>query len=186
MVQPLWDGRMLVVLVRHMAVDVQTGTCYGRKDIPLRPDALERVPPMAAKICAQGIGRVWTSPAVHCRVLADAVAALTATTPVIEPCLQELNFGAWEGVPWDTVPRSELDRWAASPLRFAPPGGESGQEFLDRVDQAHRAICADGRDCVVVSHGGPLKVLAALFNGTVPDLRAPAPALGSIIVMSTR
>jgi alpha-ribazole phosphatase len=177
---------MIVVLVRHLAVHVQPGACYGRMDVPLRPDALEYVPSLAAEICAYGIARVWTSPAARCRVLADAIVALAGTSPVIDPRLQELHFGAWEGVPWDLVPRSELDRWAATPLSFAPPGGESGQQFLDRMYEFHQAICAAGEDCVVVSHGGPLKVQTALFQGETPDLRAPAPALGSVMVIATR
>jgi alpha-ribazole phosphatase len=177
---------MMVVLVRHLAVQVQPGTCYGRLDLPLRPDVREQVPLLAAKICAHGIGRVRTSPAARCRVLADAIVAMTGTSPVIDPRLQELHFGTWEGVPWDLVPRSELDRWDAAPLSFAPPGGESGHAFLDRVHEAHKAICADGQDCIVVSHGGPLKVLTALFQGETPDLRAPAPALGSVTVIATR
>jgi alpha-ribazole phosphatase len=177
---------MTVILVRHLAVHVQLGTCYGRLDLPLRSDVLEHVPSLAAKICAHGIARVWTSPAARCRVLADAIVAMTGTLPVIDSRLQELHFGAWEGVSWDLLPRSELDRWAATPLSFAPPGGESGQEFLDRVDEVRQAIRAAGEDCVIVSHGGPLKVLTTLLQGETPDLRAPAPALGSVTVIATR
>lgn len=177
---------MMVVLVRHMAVDVRSGTCYGRMDVALRPDVLKQVPPLAATICTHGVARVWTSPAVRCRVLADAIVVKTGTSPVIDPRLQELYFGTWEGVPWDMVPRSELDRWAATPMSFAPPGGESGWEFLDRVRHVQQAICAAGEDCVVVSHGGPLKVLSALLRGETPDLHAPAPALGSMTVIAAR
>jgi alpha-ribazole phosphatase len=177
---------MMVVLVRHLAVQVQPGTCYGRLDLPLRLDVLEDIPRLAAAICAHGIARVWTSPAVRCRILAYAIVEIVGKSAVVDPRLQELHFGAWEGVPWDSVPRSKLDRWAATPLTFAPPGGESGQEFLDRVYKVHRAICAAGEDCVVVSHGGPLKVLSALLQGEIPDLRTPAPALGSVTVIATR
>ena len=177
---------MMVVLVRHLAVHVQWGTCYGRMDVPLRPDVLEHVPPLVAEICAYDIARVWTGPAARCRVLADAIVAVAGTSPVIDPRLHELHFGTWEGIPWDLVPRSELDRWAATPLSFAPPGGESGQEFLDRVSDVYRAICTAGEDCVVVSHGGTLKVLRAFLQGETPDLYAPAPAMGSITVIATR
>jgi alpha-ribazole phosphatase len=168
-----------------MAVDVQSGTCYGRLDLPLRLDLLAHVPTLAAGICAHGIARVWSSPAVRCRVLADAIVEIAGTSALIDPRLQELHFGAWEGVPWDLVPRSELDRWAVTPLSFAPPGGESGQEFLDRVYEVHQEMRAAGEDCIVVSHGGPLKVLAALLQGETPDLLAPAPALGSVTVIAT-
>lgn len=163
---------------------VQSDTCYGRMDVPLRPDVLKHVPPLAAEVCAHGIARVWTSPAMRCRVVADAIVAIGGTSLVVDPRLQEMDFGAWEGLAWGAVPRAELDRWAAAPLSFAPPSGESGQAFLDRVCAAHQAIRAAGEDCAVISHGGPLKVLSALFQDATVDLRAPAPAMGSVTVMT--
>jgi len=175
---------MIVVLVRHLAADIGAGICYGRMDMPLRQDSLADIPRLAAEICAHSIGRVWTSPAARCRVLADAIAAIAGTSPIIDPRLQELNFGKWEGLAWDAIPRSEIDRWVAAPLSFAPPGGEGGQEFLDRMQEIHEVICAVGEDCVVVSHGGPLKVLTALLQGNTPDLHASAPAFGSVAIIT--
>ncbi len=180
------DGHvhMMVVLVRHLATNIGAGICYGRMDMPLRPDSLADVPRLAAEICAHGIARVWTSPAARCCILADAIVAIAGTSAIIDPRLQELNFGEWEGLAWDSIPRSEIDRWAAAPLSFAPPGGESGQEFLDRMHEVHQAISAVGEDCVVVTHGGPLKVLTTLLQGYTPDLRAPAPAFGSVAIIT--
>jgi alpha-ribazole phosphatase len=98
--------------------------------------------------------------------------------------LQELDFGAWEGQPWAAVPRIDLDRWAASPLTFAPPGGESGADLIRRVRAVCAAITDDRRNCLIVSHGGPLKILLALLRARDPDLLAPAPPLGSVTVVS--
>ena len=176
--------RMIVVLVRHPAVQVRPGTCYGRLEVPLRPDGVARIPRLAAKIFAHGIPRVWTSPASRCRVVAGAVVAMGGAELMVDPRLQEFDFGAWEGLAWDAIPRSELDRWAATPRGFAPPGGESEQAFLERVCRAHQEIRAGGKDCAVISHGGPLKVLSALLRGTSPNLRAPAPAMESITIIS--
>src|ERR1700688_694147 len=67
------NNTMIVVLVRHLAASIGAHICYGRTDMPLRPDSLADVPRLAAEICAHGIGRVWTSPAARCRVLADAI-----------------------------------------------------------------------------------------------------------------
>jgi alpha-ribazole phosphatase len=118
-------------------------------------------------------GTVWTSPAQRCRLVADALGVAR-----IDLRLQELDFGEWEGLAWDDVPRKALDAWAADVSGFAPPGGESGAALIARV----RAFASDlpRGDHVVITHGGPLKVLTPLLRGLPVDLLAPAPALGSI------
>jgi alpha-ribazole phosphatase len=172
---------MIVVLVRHPAPNVPAGVCYGRLDFPLRADSIAQLPYLAEAIQAHGIATVRVSPAQRCRLLADFVVRSGRASLLVDPRLQELDFGAWEGVAWDDVPRDELDRWAADPLGFAPPGGEGGAALVGRVRQVHQAIVAAGEDCAVIAHGGPLKILAALLRGLAPDLLAPAQRFGSII-----
>jgi alpha-ribazole phosphatase len=121
-------------------------------------------------------GTVWTSPAQRCRVIAEALGPC-----VIDPRLQELDFGDWEGLGWDAVPRTALDQWAADPMGFTPPGGESGAALVARVSAFAGELPAG--DHVVVTHGGPLKVLVAVLAGQTVDLLAPPPALGSVTVM---
>jgi alpha-ribazole phosphatase len=87
----------------------------------------------------------------------------------------ELDFGEWDEVDWDDVPRDGLDRWAADPYGFAPPGGESGAELIRRVAAVRDALLSDGRAAVVVSHGGPLRLLGPMLRGQQPDLLSPAP-----------
>lgn len=163
----------MIALVRHPAV-AAGGRCYGRTDLPVADPG--SVAPLAARLAALG-GTVWTSPAARCRMVAAAVGA-----HVVDPRLQELDFGAWEGVPWDDVPRAALDAWAADPWGFAPPGGESGSDLVARVTGFARALPPG--DHVVVTHGGPLKVLVAVLTGHAVDLLAPPPAPGSITVAS--
>ena len=171
---------MKVTLIRHAAPLIAPGICYGRLDIAADPAAAESVCRRAAGRPATGVTRVWTSPARRCRDLANAIALSLAVPVTVDPRLQELDFGAWEGKSWDEVARAELDAWAASPLAFAPPGGESGSMLTTRVHDFYTGLRRDGRNCIVISHGGPLKILAALLRGTPVDLLAPAPAIGSI------
>lgn len=174
---------MKVVLARHLECSVSPGICYGRTDVSLSTNAIHHIPGVAAEISLHRISRVWTSPASRCRVLGEAV-AITSRVPLhVDPCLSELDFGAWEGLPWNDLLRADLDRWADDPLTFSPPEGENGQALLDRVRQVHQAIRATGDDCAVISHGGPLKVLSALLRGVEPDLLAPQPAIGSITII---
>ena len=161
----------MIALVRHPAV-AAGGRCYGRADLPIDAEAAAS---LAARLAPLG-GTVWTSPAQRCRLVAAALGAHR-----VDERLQELDFGAWEWLPWDAVPRAALDAWAADPLAFAPPGGESGAALVARVGAFHRALPPG--DHVVISHGGPLKVLAALLIGRVPDLLAPAAAPGCVSLL---
>jgi alpha-ribazole phosphatase len=174
------------VLVRHPPAAIAPGICYGRLDIGLRGDATETAREIVSAVAGTEASavRVWTSPATRCVVVAEAVARAIGADVLVDPRLQELDFGAWEGLEWDSVPRASLDAWAADPIDFAPPGGESGKALLARVRAVHQASVAAGQDCVIVSHGGPLKLLAALIRREVPDLLATAPPMGSVQVLT--
>jgi alpha-ribazole phosphatase len=169
---------MRITLIRHPRPLIEPGVCYGRLDMPLHPSAEAVIARIAADLAPGGISRVWTSPARRCRALADAIATVRAVPLTVDARLRELDFGDWEGRPWDAVARAELDSWAAAPLTFAPPGGETGTALIARVRDFEAEIRAGLQDCAVVSHGGPLNVLAALLHGKHPDLLSPPPPIG--------
>lgn len=168
------------MLVRHPRLLEASTICYGRLDIGPHPASVaETANAATAAMAALDRPLVWSSPARRCL----AVAQLLGPTPAVDDRLLELHFGAWEGLAWDDVDRAALDLWAASPMEFAPPGGESGASLVERVRAFHAMLDAAGRDCVVVSHGGPLKVLRNLLAGEDVDLLTPAPGLGSVASM---
>jgi alpha-ribazole phosphatase len=160
----------MISLVRHPRVAIAPGICYGRLDVVIAaPDSVTSI---AEQVRAIG-ATVWSSPARRCRAVADAIGPHR-----IDARLLELDFGAWEGCRWDDIPRDELDRWAADPWGFAPPRGESGAALVQRVTAFRDDILAG--DHVVVSHGGPLKVLMQMLRGETVDLMVPPPPLGSV------
>jgi alpha-ribazole phosphatase len=164
---------MKVVLVRHPTPLIAPGVCYGRR-LDIAAVTAENIvsDPLLA-----GARKIWSSPARRCLGVADPIATSLGVPLQVDDRLQELDFGDWEGQPWSTIPRDDLDRWAADPLAFAPPRGESGAALVDRVRSFRAEL---NIDCVVVSHGGPLKVLSALLRGQAVDLLAPPPAIGSV------
>jgi alpha-ribazole phosphatase len=91
-----------------------------------------------------------------------------------------MDFGAWEGLSWDAIPRPDLDRWAADLLGFAAPGGETGAALVARVTAFWHSLADQPRSHVVITHGGPLKVLIALANHQPVDLARPTLPLGGI------
>ncbi len=168
----------MLVLIRHPPVALPAGTCYGRLDVELSPytdlaDIVGRLTTFPKFV-------LWSSPSVRCRVVAEAIAAAVGVVVRLDSRLLELDFGVWEGLPWSDVPRAELDRWAACPASFAPPGGESGASLVARVAELYGSLEQLRGAHVVVSHGGPLRLLAALAAGRRIDLLARPPDLGSV------
>lgn len=175
---------MRIVLIRHPAPLIDPGICYGRLDVGLDPSAEQDIARLALDPDLQGATRVRSSPAGRCKRLADAIALARALPLTIDRRLRELDFGDWEGQQWDVIARADLDRWAASPLYFAPPGGESGAELIMRIREFHADLRCDRQNCIIVSHGGPLKVLAALLRRMPVDLLVAAPAVGSVQIVT--
>ena len=168
-------------LVRHPPVTGGAGRCYGRLDLPLaEPETA--IPRLVTALAPMRGATIHTSPLARCRLVAEALAAdWGRPSPISDPRLAELNFGSWEGQSWDDIPRDALDRWAADLRGFAPPGGESGAALVARVTDFWTAASAAGGAHVIITHGGPLKVLQALAEGEPVDLLRPAPPPGSML-----
>jgi alpha-ribazole phosphatase len=141
-------------LIRHPAPRVAAGICYGRSDLPLAAD----VAAAAARIRPQLPADlpVYTSPLQRCRQLADALHPAARS----DARLLEMNFGLWEMQPWDLIEREGLDGWAADPLGYTPPEGESVgamqrrvRDFIDEI--GHQGI----RSAALVAHAGVMKVV---------------------------
>ena len=149
---------MHLYLIRHPHPEVEPGLCYGRSDLSLIEDATicaARIAPLLPAAAP-----VYSSPLKRCRQLADAL----SPTPYLDPRLMELDFGAWEMLPWDAISPSALDAWAANPLHFKGHGGESAAELRARV-AAFLDDHTDHDELVLVTHGGVMKACASLLLG---------------------
>jgi alpha-ribazole phosphatase len=141
---------MALILVRHTRVDLPAGTCYGQADVPLlQPhdppfDGVgQRLRALLARIGAQTrVGAVVCSPLSRARLLAQHLAADHGQAVAVDPRWMELHFGAWEGRRWDDIPRVESDPWAADTHHRAPPGGETQNALIARVQAALAALHA--------------------------------------------
>lgn len=173
-----------VALLRHPPVRALPNRCYGRADLTLLDGWEATLPSYLTALAAQRPSMVWTSPLSRCLLPAQALAGLLAIPVHVDPRLIELDFGEWDGLDWDDVSRASLDLWAADPMGFAAPGGESGVMLVRRVEALCADILADARDCVIVSHGGPLRLLGPMLRREVPSLLAPAPAMGRLEFVS--
>ncbi|MCX6951418.1 MAG: alpha-ribazole phosphatase family protein [Verrucomicrobia bacterium] len=153
---------MNVVLIRHTRIVAPPGVCFGRSDVPLAatfPDEAEDVRARLPWVPAE----VWSSPAPRCRALADRLGAARVR---LDPRLQELNFGAWEGRRWDDFRSPESEAWALDPWNQRPPGGESAAELWARVDALRADLLTRGGDRIaIVTHAGVIRAWRGLTAG---------------------
>ncbi|HOB46072.1 MAG TPA: alpha-ribazole phosphatase family protein [Zoogloea sp.] len=155
---------MELYLIRHPRPAVEPGICYGQTDLGLAEpvDAVAaRLRPLLPESFA-----LYASPLRRARLLAEALG-----TPQLDPRLKEIHFGDWEGRSFDDIGQAALDAWAAAPLDFAPPGGESPRQMSARAHAFLADLCAAPSvpAAVVVAHGGPLRALAGKLLGLPPE-----------------
>lgn len=176
---------MGIDLLRHGATTLRGHYC-GSTDAPLTMDG------MAAMLDAVQ-GRRWqrivSSPLTRCADFAESLAAQLGVPCRIDARLRELHFGSWEGRHPREIPEAELGAFWADPLGAAPPGSESLRALQSRVFAAWLELAEDAVSTLVVTHGGPIRVLLALERGLpltrsheieVPLaglIRLPSPAL---------
>jgi alpha-ribazole phosphatase len=141
-------------LIRHPAPDVAAGICYGGSDLPLAADvaaAAARIRPRLPPDLP-----LYTSPLQRCRQLADALHPAARS----DERLREMSFGLWEMQAWDRIQREALDGWAADPLGYTPPEGESVGTLQQRVRDFIAEIQRQGiQSAVLVAHAGVMKVI---------------------------
>ncbi len=151
---------MILHLIRHPKPCIAPGICYGRLDL-----SAENPAAVADKLRIEyrsGLP-LWSSPLRRCRELAECLHA----QPLFDERLAEMNFGAWEGQPWDAIPRAQLDAWAADVAGYEPPGGESARTLQ------HRALAfvasLNVPEAVIVTHAGIIRTLLAHWQGLPPE-----------------
>lgn len=113
---------------------------------------------------------VVTSPLVRCAEFAAALARRWNLPLETDARLREIHFGEWEGRSvrelWAEDPDA-LTRFWNDPVAHPPPGAEPVPEFRWRVLAAWREHLRRhaGRRVLVVSHGGPIRVILGEVRG---------------------
>lgn len=182
-------------LLRHARPLIDAGVCYGRLDVA----AVAALTAQAAKnfspqLSADAVLR--HSPLQRCELLAHALIALKpnfALNACADTRLQEMGFGAWEGLPWEQIPRADIDAWAADLASYAPGNGEPLAAMLQRVKNALQDSWAvdsqhGQRDVVWVTHAGVIRCVQWLLQRgnhlpTSADWTLPAPGFGQWLAL---
>lgn len=149
---------MRIVFVRHTAVNVESGVCYGRYDVGVKdtfPEEADRVKTALSEITARsgkGFDAVYRSPLSRCALLAEACGYGEA---IPDNRLLEMNFGEWEMKRYEEIRDPRLQEWYDDWVNVAPTGGESFLDQYRRVEAFIAEIKESGKENVLVfAHAG--------------------------------
>lgn len=155
-----------VYLLRHGETECGAGY-WGRTDVALSARGLQQ---MRDAVAMLPVERIVTSPLQRCRAFADELSACRGLPLSIEPRLQELDFGHWDGraaADIMTDDANALEKFWRNPNLHPPPGGETVRALIARVGAAIRDVMGrtEGRNVLAVTHGGPIRTILCLMQG---------------------
>jgi broad specificity phosphatase PhoE len=105
------------------------------------------------------------------RQTADHIASELGLQPTVIEDLQEIAFGSWDGLTNEEAQAQDPELFSAwqGSWEVAPPGGESLEDFDERIRRARNQVLERfaGQTVVVVAHVMPIRgfVRAALNAG---------------------
>ena len=159
-------------IVRHGETPANTGgVWHGSTDTPLSDRGREQAKAVGAHLAAAPgpFSHIYSSPLQRARHTAEAIASGLGLEIKEDSGLTEFDLGSWEGKTYTSLYKDYKlwDKMKEDP-NFAPHGGESPRQVVDRYVGALRGIANahPGESVIVVGHGGALSMaLAELIEG---------------------
>ena len=164
---------MRILLARHGETPWNAeGRYQGQIDIPLSPTGEAQARALGARLQDQPLTRAVASPLSRARRTAE-LALGEARVPMLtlDPGLQEIAHGTWEGKLAAEIGAEDPDRfraWREAPETVQMPQGESLQQVLDRAWPAFQTACEElGPEdtLLVVAHDAVNRVLLCRVLG---------------------
>ena len=138
--------------------------CQGQMDSQLNDTGRAQAAKAAEALKNEPIDRIVCSPLSRARHTAETVAKYHDLDIQFDDDLMEVHLGDHQGKPLGDWAN---DFWAGN---YAPPNGETFQQFCDRVWAAMQRAIALGPNTLIVAHGG-LWLAAQEFVTFEPETR---------------
>src|SRR3954465_9293373 len=171
-------GAATLLLVRHgESAPVRDGEdvplLEGQSDPDLDPVGVEQAQRVADRLAGEDLAAIYVTPLRRTAQTAAPLARRLGLEPRVEPDLQEVGLGDWEGGlfrkhvragPPIALPIRSQQRWDVI------PGAEPGERFAARVRDGIERIAQTHADerVVVVVHGGTIGMALSTALG-IPE-----------------
>lgn len=158
---------MKIYLVRHGQTSWNQQCRYqGTKDIPLDEEGISQVEKLAERLKDVAWDGATSSDLNRAKTTAEIILQHQPKTQLhLYPELQEMNFGAWEGITFSEADKkwpNAVSSFFADPTQPIIPEGENAVEFRDRVlrgfDQV-LSLAEDSETWLVATHGGVIRII---------------------------
>lgn len=166
---------MRLLLIRHGQSQANLDASIQGPDDPLTDFGRSQAHILGRHIQARGdVTHLYASSHDRARETAEIIGSYISHAPQLDPDLGEINTGTAIGETWDawTDANPELAarlRTAERSLADGWEGGETGQQFVDRVfgafDRIIKTHLGTGDVVGIVFHGGPLAWISARLHG---------------------
>jgi broad specificity phosphatase PhoE len=161
-----FEAMPVLLLVRHGETAWnRTHRWQGQHDMPLNEVGEAQATATARRLMADDLSAIYSSDLIRARQTAETIASACRLELRLDAGLREVDVGSWVGLTSEEAARAHPEghaRWRAGGTGW--DDGETYPEMADRVVSAVTAIAgryaADDR-IVVVTHGGPIRALAA-------------------------
>lgn len=192
---------MRLLLVRHGETDWNAaGKIQGWTDVPLNDAGRMQARRLARRLRDVTVAAVYSSDLARAletaRIVAGESRLAAGTRLFATAALREIGYGEWEGKTraelWRAGHGPWLEAWMSGRPCPTPDGGETREEADRRVEQFLSAVFPrhQHETVMVVSHGGPLRLLLARLAGRPVagwgDVRQANAALTEVIVEAGR
>lgn len=163
-----------ILLIRHADHPLAGTTLVGRDDnaVHLSDLGREQAERVADLLAEEPIDCLQSSPRLRCIETAEALATRFDLPVVVEPALDEMDFGAWTGRTFaDLESDAKWRAWNVKRSRTRPPGGETIAEARMRIlwhlDAVSRRY--PGRTIAMVTHAEIVRTIRLQRAGLEPD-----------------
>ena len=164
---------MKLYLVRHGETDWNIESkIQGQTDIELNERGRQQADEFAARIAGEDyqVDSIYTSSKRRALETARIIGAALKIEPKVQPGLEEICLGKWEGYTWKQVKElfwDEYQLWRDNRRYQEPPLGESYQQLLDRLLPAIREITQKEKgNVLVVTHSAVIMTLLSYIYDT--------------------
>ncbi len=153
-------------LLRHQKV-LGAPALYGHTDVAVDEDLQrELANAIAEKIRTQSINisQLVSSPLIRCHRLSQLVQQSTELPLSVVSSFQEMNFGEYDGVAFDSMSTQrwqQLEPFWSAPAQCHLPKAEHLEDFHTRVQHALVALASQQKSSLLITHGGVIRAILA-------------------------